>query len=61
MTLGSAIVPFISITSSFSPQKSEESVVRVLYIEIESLNVYLMRLVVFNPAKVTKLEIELGN
>jgi hypothetical protein len=43
-----------------SPQKSTESVLRVLVIETVSLNVYLTLLETVKPANATKFSIEAG-
>ena len=58
LTLSQSVsVPFKATEIYLSPQKSAESVVKVLVIEIVSLKVYFSRLVVLKPAKLTKFSI----
>ena len=53
-------MPFNVTESYFSPQKSTESVLRVLERETVSLKVYLTLLETVKPANATKVSIEAG-
>ena len=53
-------MPFNVTENYFSPQKSTESVLRVLERETVSLKVYLTSLETVKPANATKFSIETG-
>ena len=54
------VVPFNENSSCLSPQKSTESVLRVLEIETVSVNVFLILLETVVPANATKFSIDAG-